>query len=53
VLLLREVEQMSYAQIAAVVNVPIGTVMLRLARSREMLRGSFPDDGEESSRAMR
>lgn len=38
VLLLREVEEMSYRDISAVVGVPIGTVMSRLARSRAMLR---------------
>jgi RNA polymerase sigma-70 factor, ECF subfamily len=38
VLLLREVEEMPYRDIAAVVGVPIGTVMSRLARSRAMLR---------------
>jgi RNA polymerase sigma-70 factor (ECF subfamily) len=38
VLLLREVEEMSYRDIAVVIGVPIGTVMSRLARSRATLR---------------
>jgi RNA polymerase sigma-70 factor (ECF subfamily) len=38
VLILREMEDMSYRDIAAVTGVPIGTVMSRLARSRAMLR---------------
>jgi RNA polymerase sigma-70 factor, ECF subfamily len=38
VLLLVSVEDLSYAQAAAVLGVPIGTVMSRLARGRERLR---------------
>lgn len=39
VLLLVALEDMSYAQIAATLNIPAGTVMSRLARGRERLRG--------------
>lgn len=36
-LVLRELEELSYKQIAEVTGVPIGTVMSRLARARQML----------------
>lgn len=37
VLILREMEELSYREISAVVGVPIGTVMSRLSRGREQL----------------
>ena len=39
VIVLRELEGMSYKEIAEVVGIPIGTVMSRLARARERLLG--------------
>lgn len=38
VIVLREIEELSYQQIAVVAEVPIGTVMSRLARARTKLR---------------
>jgi RNA polymerase sigma-70 factor (ECF subfamily) len=44
VLVLREMEEMSYRQIADITGAPMGTVMSRLARARAMLRERIGDD---------
>jgi len=40
VVILREMEELSYKDIARVVDIPIGTVMSRLARARRLLQRS-------------
>jgi RNA polymerase sigma-70 factor (ECF subfamily) len=41
VIVLREINELSYQEIAQVTGVPIGTVMSRLARARAMLRAAW------------
>ncbi len=52
VLVLREIEEMDYREIATVANIPIGTVMSRLARARAALKAQWQREGGVS-RAVR
>jgi RNA polymerase sigma factor (sigma-70 family) len=47
VVILREIEEMSYEEIAQVATLPLGTVMSRLARARAMLRAALGDPSKE------
>jgi RNA polymerase sigma-70 factor (ECF subfamily) len=53
VLVLREIEDMGYREIAAVINVPIGTVMSRLARARAALRSRWLQETTGEPHAVR
>ena len=52
VLVLREMEDLSYRQIAQITGAPIGTVMSRLARARTMLKTRWRSDEPGAPHAM-
>lgn len=47
VILLADVEEFSYKEVAEILDIPIGTVMSRLSRARKALRQSLPDVARE------
>ena len=47
ILMLREFEELSYQDIAAVLNCPAGTVMSRLGRARAKLRALLTDESDK------
>jgi RNA polymerase sigma-70 factor (ECF subfamily) len=53
ILVLREIEEMDYREIAAIINIPIGTVMSRLARARSALKVRWLRESEGGSHAVR
>ena len=52
VLVLRELEELSYKDIARVVDIPIGTVMSRLARARGLLQQALSPSGRTTPGAV-
>ena len=53
VLVLREIEELDYRQIATIANIPIGTVMSRLARARAALKARWLQETGRHPHAVR
>jgi RNA polymerase sigma-70 factor (ECF subfamily) len=49
VLVLAAVEEMRYEEIAAILSIPVGTVMSRLSRAREKLRRAVAEPGDPAA----
>ena len=50
-LVLRELEELSYRELADVMGIPIGTVMSGLSRARQALRGALDERAETMRRS--
>jgi RNA polymerase sigma factor (sigma-70 family) len=44
VIVLREMEELAYEEVAQIANIPVGTVMSRLSRARALLRARLVDE---------
>jgi RNA polymerase sigma-70 factor, ECF subfamily len=51
VLVLREMEELSYQEIAHIMDVPIGTVMSRLARARNLFKAAWLEHSDKERRS--
>lgn len=49
VVILREIEELSYKEIAEVIGMPIGTVMSRLARARKAIQQHWSESAERKA----
>ena len=49
VIVMREIEDLTYKEIASIAGIPMGTVMSRLARGRELLRRSIENRMKKAS----
>jgi RNA polymerase sigma-70 factor (ECF subfamily) len=49
ILVLRELEQLSYREIADIAGIPLGTVMSRLSRARQQLQQTLLDGNSPAS----
>ncbi len=52
IVILKDIEELSYKEIADVVGIPVGTVMSRLARGRKMLSAHLKSAGVGESNGM-
>ena len=50
ILVLREIEELSYGEIATIIGSPVGTVMSRLSRARTELRARIKAMSEKDDR---
>ena len=49
VIVMREIEDLTYKEIASIAGIPIGTVMSRLARGRELLKRAIENRMKKAS----
>ena len=53
ILLLCEIEEMPYREIAQVLGIPVGTVMSRIARARRLMRQTIVAEGQKATEVSR